>query len=286
MRHPSELRPGDRFHSYRVVREVARGGFGVVYELVHGRSGRRAALKVLTKAGMKPEVMKRFLNEARAANTVRHPGIVDIMDQGNFEDEIPWLLMEFVEGDTLEDRIRSVHTNQAPPFHDPIAILFQLAHVLQALHERGVVHRDLKPANVKLMPDPSRPEGELAKLLDFGIAKFVSDSLLTFSDEGPVQPHTRADVIMGTPAYMAPEQCVSAAAVTGAADVYALGIIAYELLSGRRPFQVEWPAIAHVKLTQDAPSLDTPGLASELVNLIMSMPVSYTHLTLPTSDLV
>lgn len=202
---------------------------------------------------------------------VRHPGIVDIFDQGHFEDGVPWLLMEYVEGETLEERIHSIHAGKVPHTHDPIAILYQVAHVLSALHARGIVHRDLKPPNIKLMPDPSRPEGELAKLLDFGIAKFVTDNLLTLSDEGPVAVRTHTDVIMGTPPYMAPEQCISAASVTAAADVYALGVIAYELLSGRRPFTMEWPAIGHMKLTQDAPQLDTPGLPDDLVSLVMSM---------------
>lgn len=271
MRRPSELHPGDRFQSYRVVREIARGGFGVVFELLHGRSGRRAALKVLTLAGMKPDVLKRFVNEARAANMVRHPGIVDVVDQGHFEDGVPWLLMEYVEGETLEERIKAVHEGTAPIGHDPLAILYQVAHALKALHQRGIVHRDLKPANIKLMPDPSRPEGELAKLLDFGIAKFVSDSILTLSEEGPVVAQTRADIVMGTPSYMAPEQCISAASVSAAADVYALGVIGYELLSGRRPFPMDWPQVGHVKLTQDAPMLAAPGLADDLVLLIMAM---------------
>jgi len=271
MRPPSELRPGDRFQRYRVVRQIGQGGFGSVYELVHSHSARRAALKVLALSNASPEIAKRFQNEARAANAVRHPGIVDILDQGHFDDGAPWLLMEFIDGETLEERIHAVHEGRTPLRHDAIAILYQVADVLRALHERGVIHRDLKPANIKLMPDPSRPEGELAKLLDFGIAKFVSQSLLEPRDEGAVQPQTQAGLIMGTPPYMAPEQCVSAASVTAAADVYALGVIAYELLSGRRPIEADPPAIFFLKITEDAPPLNVPGVSRELAALVMSM---------------
>ncbi len=270
MRLSSELVPGGRFQRYHVVTKIGEGGFGAVYELLHTQSPRRAALKVLLSK-TSPEIAKRFQNEARAANSVRHPCIVDILDQGHFEDGSPWLLMEFIEGETLGERIEAVHDGRTPPNHDPIAILYQLADVLRVLHERGVIHRDLKPANIKLMPDPTRPEGELVKLLDFGIAKFISESLLDPRDEGAVQPKTQVGMIMGSPAYMAPEQCVSAANVTTAADVYALGVIAYELLSGRRPIEAKPPEIFILKLTEDAPPLAEPGVPIEVADLVMSM---------------
>jgi hypothetical protein len=256
---------------YRVVRSIGEGGFGAVYELVHCQFGRRAALKVLALPGARPEITARFLNEARAANAVHHPGIVQIFELGQLKSGAPWLMMEFIDGETLEERMQSVQRGSAPLRHDPVTILYQLADVLCVLHDRGVIHRDLKPANIKLMPDPSRPEGELTKLLDFGIAKFVSESLLEPKDEGPAPPHTRAGVIMGTPSYMAPEQCVSAATVTAAADVYAMGAIAYELLSGHKPFVADPPAIYTLKLTQDPPPLDKSGLPFELQSLVMAM---------------
>lgn len=271
MTHPSDLKTGTVIQGYRVVRSIGEGGFGAVYELVHCQFGRRAALKVLALPGARPEITARFLNEARAANAVHHPGIVQIFELGQLKSGAPWLMMEYIEGETLEERMLSVQRGNAPLRHDPIAILYQLADVLCVLHDRGVIHRDLKPANIKLMPDPSRPEGELTKLLDFGIAKFVSESLLEPKDEGPAPPHTRAGVIMGTPSYMAPEQCVSAATVTAAADVYAMGVIAYELLSGRKPFIADPPAIYTIKLTQDPPPLDKSGLPFELQSLVMAM---------------
>lgn len=265
-----ELKPGTIIQGYRVVRCIGEGGFGAVFELVHCQFARRAALKVLSLPSARPEITARFMNEARASNAVHHPGIVQIFELGQLKDGVPWLMMEYIEGETLEERIAAVHGGNAPLRHDPLAILYQLADVLRALHEHGVIHRDLKPANIKLMPDPSRPEGELAKLLDFGIAKFVSESLLEPKDEGPVPPQTRAGVIMGTPSYMAPEQCVSAATVTAAADVYALGVIAYELLAGRKPFDASPPAIYTMKLTQDAPPLDN-SIPFELKSLVMTM---------------
>lgn len=265
-----DLKPGTIIQGYRVVRCIGQGGFGAVYELVHCQFARRAALKVLSLPSSRPEITARFLNEARAANAVRHPGTVQIFEIGQLANGAPWLLMEFIEGETLEERIEAIHNRTAPLLHDSIAILYQLTDVLRMLHERGVIHRDLKPANIKLMPDPSRPEGELAKLLDFGIAKFVSESLLEPQDEGPAPPQTRAGVIMGTPSYMAPEQCVSSATVTAAADVYALGVIAYEMLAGTKPFTVSPPAIYTAKLTQDPPPLDN-GIPFELRSLVMTM---------------
>lgn len=271
MTHSSDVKTGTVIQGYRVVRSIGEGGFGAVYELVHCQFGRRAALKVLALPGARPEITARFLNEARAANAVHHPGIVQIFELGQLKSGAPWLMMEFIDGETLEERMLSVQRGNAPLRHDPVTILYQLADVLCVLHDRGVIHRDLKPANIKLMPDPSRPEGELTKLLDFGIAKFVSESLLEPKDEGPAPPHTRAGVIMGTPSYMAPEQCVSAATVTAAADVYAMGVIAYELLSGRKPFVADPPAIYTLKLTQDPPPLDKSGLPFELQSLVMAM---------------
>ncbi len=155
MPHSSEPKPGDRFQRYRVVRKIGQGGFGSVYELVHAHSTRRAALKVLDLSSASPEIVKRFQNEARAANAVHHPGIVDILDQGHFEDGAPWLLMEFIDGETLEERIHAVHDGRIHLRHDATAILYQLADVLRALHERGVIHRDGKPTTV-----PSRNESE------------------------------------------------------------------------------------------------------------------------------
>lgn len=241
-----------------------------MFELVHVRSGRRAALKILS-AALSSDAANRFMNEAHAANMVRHPGVVAIEDQGQFKDGIPWLLMEYVDGETLQERIAAMKRGNIPAKFDPIAVLYQISHALRALHVRGVVHRDLKPSNIKLMPDASRPEGELAKLLDLGIAKCLLDGKPTMVENGPVPNLTRPFVALGTPEYMAPEQCVSAATATPAADIYALGVIAHELLTGTRPFGGSWPEIAYRKHSIETPPVDMPDQPIELVSLVEEM---------------
>lgn len=267
----ASLQPGDVVGSYRVVRTLGAGGMGSVYEVVHIHIERRAALKVLALEGTKPEVATRFVNEARAANVVPHSGIVQIFEYGQLPSGTPWLLMEYVDGETLSSRIAARHRGEPPHGLDNLSLLFQLAATLAAVHERGIVHRDLKPSNIILTPDPTRPEGEQAKLLDFGIAKLLRNSLRLLPDGRPADPGTIVGAFMGTPQYMAPEQCKSAGEVDAQADVYALGVIAYELLLGRLPFEGEPLGIVARKLYEEPPPLAGHGIPAELSTLVMSM---------------
>ena len=265
------LQTAEVIGNYRIVRRIGAGGMGVVYEVVHLHLARRAALKVLTFAGADTELAARFVNEGRAANVTNQAGIVQIYEYGQLDDGAPWLLMEYVEGQTLDARLTAVREGVEGASVDPLPILYQLAATLSAVHKQGVVHRDLKPTNIMLTPDLTRPEGEQVKLLDFGIAKLMGDNLRSLPDGRRAAPETLVGTFLGTAHYMAPEQCRSAAEVDAKADVYALGVIAYELLSGRLPFEGEVFTIVMRKCTQPPPPLDGRGQPPELVALVTAM---------------
>src|SRR5215467_3695128 len=187
---------GRTLGNYNVVSKIGEGGMGVVYLGRHVTLGRPAAIKVLHPSlSSNEDMVTRFFNEARAASAVRNPGIVEVFDFGVLEDQSAYIVMEFLEGENLGARIRRGRMPVAPA----MTIVRAIARALQAAHEQGIVHCDLKPDNVFLVPDPELPSGERVKLLDFGIAK-----LAPFGGEGR---HTRTGTVMGTPTYMAPEQC-------------------------------------------------------------------------------
>jgi tetratricopeptide (TPR) repeat protein/tRNA A-37 threonylcarbamoyl transferase component Bud32 len=203
---------------YEVLEELGRGGMGVVYKARHLRLRRLVALKMLLASPHRSEEERvRFCTEAETIARLQHPNIVQIYEVGE-QDGHPFLALEFVEGTTLDREL-----NGAPLAPRAAAqLLEQLARAIHAAHARGVVHRDLKPANVLLTP-----EG-IPKITDFGLAK-------TLDQDGG---QTRTGVVMGTPSYMAPEQARGASRdVTATTDVYALGAMLYETLTGRPPFQ-------------------------------------------------
>jgi len=198
---------------------------GEVYLARHVTLGRPAAIKVLhASLSSNQDMVTRFFNEARAATAVRNPGIVEVFDFGILEDRSAYIVMEYLEGENLGARIRRGRL----PLAATMTIVRAISRALQAAHEQGIVHRDLKPDNVFLVPDPELPSGERVKLLDFGIAK-----LAPVSGEAS---QTRTGMVMGTPTYMAPEQCRGAGSVDHRADLYALGCVAYHMLCGQPPF--------------------------------------------------
>jgi serine/threonine protein kinase len=213
--------------TYTVERELGRGGMGAVYTAVHSLLGRRAAVKVLLgELSRDQAAVQRFFNEARAATAIKHPSIVEIYDFGWSPDGAAYIVMELLEGESLATRLARVGRL---PLDAALVVARQIATALGAAHRAGIVHRDLKPDNVFLVPDPEVVTGERVKLLDFGIAKLLTDT------GGLAKTTTGA--IVGTPYYMSPEQCEGSRSVDAKSDLYALGIILFQMISGRLPFE-------------------------------------------------
>jgi serine/threonine-protein kinase len=219
---------------FRVVSRLGEGGMGAVYEIEHELTKHRRALKLLHKSMAEmPSVVERFLREASAAGRVGNPHIVETFDAGVLESGEPYLVMEILRGQSLSARI----ANGPMPLLDVVDLLGQAAAGVQAAHNAGIVHRDLKPDNLFITDAADgRP---FVKILDFGISKFDAKSTggLQLTQEG---------VALGTPYYMPPEQIRGEGNLDARADVYALGVILYECLSGVRPFEAE--TLAHLAI--------------------------------------
>jgi serine/threonine protein kinase len=210
---------------YRVVRELGRGGMGVVYEAVHELLQRRVAIKLMRpELAADPTQVERFVREGRAAANIRHPHVIDIYEFA-FVDGAPYLVMDFLEGQTLAERLV---VSQRLPLPALLATLLPVISAVAAAHAAGVVHRDLKPSNIMLA---RLPDGrELPKVLDFGTSKLLTRAELVL---------TQSAATIGTPYYMAPEQVRSSRDVDERCDQYALGVLLYECATGRMPFEAE-----------------------------------------------
>ncbi|MDB4994891.1 MAG: Serine/threonine protein kinase [Myxococcaceae bacterium] len=210
---------------YRVTREIGRGGMAAVYEAEHTSLGKKVAVKVLAaELSASSIVIERFFREARAAASVKSPYIVDIYDSGRLEDGRPFICMEMLEGESLYDRMARIR------LIDPdttVRVIAQCAKGLMKAHAVGIVHRDLKPENIFITK--SEEGEEIAKLLDFGLAKFYAP---VAADEKTARL-TREGAVFGTPAYMSPEQVKGQGSVDHRADLWALGCMAFECLIGR-----------------------------------------------------
>jgi len=229
----SGIDAGIRVGKYEVGRKLGQGGFGVLYVARDHELGRDVAIKFLRpEHAFKPTVVQRFLQEARAAARINHPGIVTVFESGivggtnTRADGTVYIAMELLAGDTLATKIKS---HKRLPATLALNYARQLASALGAAHMAGIVHRDLKPANVFVVSDSAVVGGERLKVLDFGIAKLVDD----FGSN--VQTHSM--LMLGTPMYMSPEQCKSSAKVDARSDVYSLGCILFEMLCGKPPFE-------------------------------------------------
>jgi eukaryotic-like serine/threonine-protein kinase len=216
---------GQMAGEYRIRRKLGEGGYGAVYEAEHPLLKRRAAVKVLHRtAHMDSAGAARFISEAQAANQIRSRYIVDVFSFGKLPDGRHFYVMDLLDGEPL-DRYIAESAPVAVP--QAVQLLSLIAEALDAAHAAGIVHRDLKPQNIFLVWEPS---GEtVPKLLDFGMAKVLGQTAAVQTDSGAV---------MGTPLYMAPEQALGKK-VDGRADVYALGVLAHELLTGKRPISGE-----------------------------------------------
>jgi eukaryotic-like serine/threonine-protein kinase len=240
---------GETIGSYRVVSQIGEGGMGAIYLAEQPLLGRKVAVKVLLpEHSRSSEALERFFQEARATALLRHPALVDVLDCGTHQPTgQAFIIMEYLEGQTLGRRIQDQGRLGVA---EAVDVCRQIALGVGIAHAVGIVHRDLKPDNVFLVADPWRPDRRRAKILDFGIAK------LTQEQQG-VRPHrTRSGVMMGTPLYMAPEQCRGAGTVDARADIYSVGCIAYAMLCGEPPFVYPGPGdIIAAHLREPPPSL-------------------------------
>jgi serine/threonine-protein kinase len=264
---------GQQFGNYRVLSLLGEGGMGAVYLAEHPGIGRRVAVKVLHKQFSGDEqLLGRLLNEARAANAIRHPNIIEILDSGMREDGVPYLVMELLEGESLGGRIRRVG---ALPLADAVAFTLQTASALGAAHKKGIVHRDLKPDNLFIVmsnADESgritdQPIAERMKVLDFGIAK------LQMPQPGD-SVKTRTGTLMGTPIYMSPEQCRGTKTVDHRSDVYSLGVIFYEMLVGQPPFVSDGfgeLVNMHLNVPPPSPRASRPEINPQLDAIVLKM---------------
>jgi serine/threonine protein kinase len=208
---------------YRIEEQIGDGGMGVVYRATHVVLKKAFAIKVMRgERAHDPEIVQRFVQEARAASAIGHPNIVNISDVGTTTDGAVYLVMEFLAGETL------AHAMSAGPlaYARALDIFAQIAGALEATHERGIVHRDLKPENVFLKREPDNPD--FVKVLDFGIAKVRNAAAKI----------TRTGMVFGTPHYMSPEQAAGQP-VDHRSDIYSLGVMMYQGLAGELPFDAE-----------------------------------------------
>jgi len=256
----TELEAGSLFAGrFRIQRLIGSGGMGTVYLAEHEILRRAVALKLLRRYLLADlNVMGRFQREARAASRIVHPHITQVYDFGHSEDGVPYLVMEYVEGLTLQDAIDHDGAFAIPR---ALHVMVQVARALAAAHEAEVIHRDLKPNNVVL--GTSQGQADFVKLLDFGLAKiFGPEATASLSTQG---------MLFGTPEYMSPEQ-IGGTDIDHRVDLYSFGILAFELLAGRVPFDGTPVEIMAAHLERDAPApsvagsrADIPAAADELV---------------------
>ena len=245
------LSVGTKLGPYEILSAAGAGGMGEVYRARDTRLGRIVAIKLLTSAFSRDDDrLRRFELEARNVAALSHPNILAIHDVGHYGDT-PYLVTEFLEGDTLRQRLA-----EGPiPVRKSVEYAQQIAHGLAAAHERGIVHRDLKPENVFLTKDGH------VKLLDFGLAKSTANAAEAGSPEGAtIASVTQAGMVMGTAGYMAPEQ-VRAGAVDHRADIFSFGAVLYEMLSGKKAFTGESSVeTMNAILKEDPPELEVTAL--------------------------
>ena len=214
---------------YRLDEKLGEGGMGVVWSATHVHTRQKVAVKLLLPGdGTEADrFVKRFMREARAASAVKHPNVVLVYDVMELDEKTPMMVMELLRGETLGQRL---DRERALPLGEVARVLLPVVSALGTAHLAGIVHRDVKPDNIFLA---TTPEGTCVKVLDFGVAK------LSPLDDDPVATLTATNSIVGTPYYMAPEQVFGESDIDSRADIWALGVIAYECLAGVRPTGAE-----------------------------------------------
>lgn len=256
---------GRQVGGYTIVRRIGRGGMGEVFLAQHRRVARTAAVKVLiSDLSQNASVLERFFNEARATSVIKHPGIVEVFDCDVLEGQA-FIVMEFLDGESLGGYVK-----RSGAAHQDLTFVLKMgmavAEAVGAAHAKGIIHRDLKPDNVYLQLAADGDTSVTVKVLDFGIAKLMQP------EAG--HSHTSTGIMMGTPAYMSPEQCRGAGRVDVRSDIYSLGCILYETICGVPPFTGEGVGdfiVAHVSEVPVPPSARIAGLHPAVDALLLPM---------------
>ncbi|MBM4387641.1 MAG: serine/threonine protein kinase, partial [Deltaproteobacteria bacterium] len=248
---------------YKILHPIGNGAMGSIYKAEHMTLEKVICLKVLHKHLVKDEShIKRFHREARAASRLSHPNCIGIMDYGQTDDGLTFIAMEYISG---EDLATTLHKEVRLPPERALRIAIQICEALDEAHSKGVVHRDMKPENIML--EHKRLEPDFVKVLDFGIAKIRDSS----GSSGSF--HTATGLVFGTPEYMSPEQ-IKGEDLDGKSDIYSLGIVLYQMLCGKLPFEGESVLeIATQHLTAKPPPVEkfNPDLPREICHAVMAL---------------
>ena len=259
---PDDELIGRSVGSYRVIKPLGKGGMGAVYMAEHPVIGSKVAIKFLhPQYATDKRIVDRFFNEARAVNVIGHDNILKILDLNVTEDNRHYFIMEFLHGKALQDLVKP---NDPMPLEVAGPILLQTCEALQAAHDHKIIHRDLKPDNVYLIVHKGRKN--FVKVVDFGIAKLTDDA-------GNSTGKTQTGMVMGTPAYMSPEQAGGMSErIDGRSDVYSLGCMMYQMATGRLPFpgsSFGEVLIGHLQLPPPPPREAVPDIPEAYEAIIL-----------------
>jgi serine/threonine protein kinase len=239
-------------NKYRLAERIGGGGMGDVFRADNVLAGRAVAIKFLhPELAQNAELSQRFFQEAQAVNRIRHPNVVDVLDAGVGEMG-PYIVMEYLEGESVGAALMRIGRFEVDA---AVGSAIPVLEALDAAHRAGIIHRDLKPENVFIAFDAARGAA-VVRLLDFGIAKILDAS-------GP-SPRTRTGVVFGTPDYLSPEQATGEAPLDGRSDLFAVGVLIYELVTGTRPFRAPTAVATAFKVVHaEAPSISSAGIHVE-----------------------